>query len=241
MLTSTDEKPREEQKEIVVRVLKNVERPGVESLVKWLTEESDFFEAPASTVFHLAVPGGLADHSLNVYNLLWDKVLSFGLKISEESIILCGLMHDLCKTGLYFIEEEEPSKPQLNYLQSLAGNNYRGHMAEGLTKRYAGDLIGWYKAKGKENGVDQPTKTPGYVTRDTFPLGHGEKSVALLQEHIKLTQEEMLAIRWHLASYDASIHFDYPNGYAYRAAVKMSPLVTLLFTADYEASNILEA
>lgn len=31
------------------------------------------------------------------------------------------------------------------------------------------------------------------------------------------------------------------DGNAYREAVKRSPLVTLLFTADYEASNIVEA
>jgi hypothetical protein len=43
-----------------------------------------------------------------------------------------------------------------------------------------------------------------------------------------------------MCAFDASIHFDYPNGFAYREACKRTPLVTLLFTADYEASNIIE-
>jgi hypothetical protein len=42
-----------------------------------------------------------------------------------------------------------------------------------------------------------------------------------------------------MAAFDASIHFDYPNGHAFRKAAEI-PLVTLLFTSDYEASQILE-
>ena len=47
----------------------NIRRPGAEKLLTWL-ESSDFFEAPASTRFHLSRPGGLVEHSVHVYERL---------------------------------------------------------------------------------------------------------------------------------------------------------------------------
>ena len=45
---------------------KNITRDGNKELLKWLLS-SDFFTAPASTKFHSAYEGGLAEHSLKVY------------------------------------------------------------------------------------------------------------------------------------------------------------------------------
>ena len=39
---------------------------------------------------------------------------------------------------------------------------------------------------------------------DQEPLGHGEKSVIVLQRYIKLTTDEALAIRWHMGAWDAA-------------------------------------
>jgi hypothetical protein len=108
-----------------------------------------------------------------------------------------------------------------------------------LKAGYCSKLIDWYN--GGRKG-DKPEPGPEYkMKKDEMPLGHGEKSVIMLQEYMKLTLCEQLAIRWHMCAFDASIHFNYPNGYAYRQACELEPLVTLLFTADYEASNIIEA
>lgn len=40
-----------------------ITRPGADKLLAWL-ETTDFFEAPASTRFHLSRPGGLVEHSI---------------------------------------------------------------------------------------------------------------------------------------------------------------------------------
>lgn len=45
---------------------KYIKREGIDNLLKYI-ENTDFFEAPASSRYHLAVPGGLCQHSLNVY------------------------------------------------------------------------------------------------------------------------------------------------------------------------------
>ena len=42
-------------------------------------------------------------------------------------------------------------------------------------------------------------KEPFYKTEDRLPLGHGEKSVIILQSFIKLTRDEIFAIRWHIS------------------------------------------
>ena len=38
--------------------------------------------------------------------------------------------------------------------------------------------------------------------KDRFPFGHGEKSVFLISRFMRLTDEEALAIRWHMGAYD---------------------------------------
>lgn len=74
-----------------------------EGFVGWLLHETDFFEAPASTVHHLDCVGGLLAHSVNVCERLLklvreEEVLA---DISEGTAVLVGLFHDLCKTGTY--------------------------------------------------------------------------------------------------------------------------------------------
>lgn len=188
---------REQVRNEIQKLWDAVERPGANDLYSFL-ELSDFFEAPCSTEFHLCQPGGLAEHSLNVYNLLEEKVQRYGLDIANDTVIICGLGHDLCKCNFYV----------------------KG------TKNV------------KENG--RWIEKQVYKVNDQFPFGHGEKSVSILQDYMSLTDEEKLAIRWHMVAFDPGIHFNYPSGFPFRAAANKYPLVTLLFTADYEASQILE-
>jgi hypothetical protein len=96
----------EKLKEIYIDMLRRTGRAGIEELIKYL-EESDFFVAPASTQFHGSYPGGLLEHSLNVYNgLVFEyenlKDSGFNLpEIPEESLVLVALLHDLCKVNSY--------------------------------------------------------------------------------------------------------------------------------------------
>lgn len=50
-------------------VTANIKRDGIDKLLEWL-EQSDFYEAPASTRFHLCEAGGLCLHSIHVYKRL---------------------------------------------------------------------------------------------------------------------------------------------------------------------------
>ena len=88
----------------ICSLLRKIDRPGadVEGLIKKL-KDTDYFTAPASTKFHNCFIGGLADHSLNVYYNLKRLVENKHLEdvIPEESIIICGLLHDMSKINYY--------------------------------------------------------------------------------------------------------------------------------------------
>ncbi|MGN1013769.1 MAG: HD domain-containing protein [Butyricicoccus sp.] len=77
----------------------NVTRRGSDRLLEWLLS-TDFFEAPASTRFHAAYAGGLAEHSVNVYRTLMKKHFVEG-QDNLESVTICTLLHDICKAGFY--------------------------------------------------------------------------------------------------------------------------------------------
>lgn len=85
-----------------------IKREGADKLLDYLLSvSSDFFTAPASTRFHGSYPGGLCEHSLNVYECLCDyldrpraKEL-YGMDYSEESVAIVALLHDICKMNFY--------------------------------------------------------------------------------------------------------------------------------------------
>jgi hypothetical protein len=81
-------------------------RAGMIELLEWL-EASGFYECPASTKYHGVYSGGLADHSLNVFIqlLALDRMYNAG-KTPKESIIIAGLLHDVCKVGAYIQRSE---------------------------------------------------------------------------------------------------------------------------------------
>lgn len=86
----------------------NIKREGSKELLKWLLT-TDFFTAPASTKFHSAYSGGLCEHSLYAYKRFKQLIkLEFGDNytnvISEESIAIIGLLHDVCKVNCYKVD-----------------------------------------------------------------------------------------------------------------------------------------
>ena len=80
-------------------------------------------------------------------------------------------------------------------------------------------------------------KEPFYKTEDRLPLGHGEKSVIILQSFIKLTRDEIVAIRWHMGSFDCAVKGgDYGMGNAFETY----PLAVMTHLADMEATYLVE-
>ena len=130
-----------ELKERFIGICAMIDRPGMDELMDWL-ERSDFYTAPASSRFHGNYAGGLLEHSLNVYDKLTEFVARYPeLEISNESVAVVALFHDLTKVNYYTVSSR-------NVKDEATGT--------------------WHKE-------------PFYKVDDRLPLGHGEKSVIILQ------------------------------------------------------------
>lgn len=175
-------------------LLMSTEREGMDGLLKWLHEETDFYTAPASSNGHGSFAGGLLVHSISVYRLLknFNKLIQME---REDSLIIAALLHDLCKTNFYI------------------------------------KTIKNVKTPGKREWREEEA----YAVEDAFPMGHGEKSVFLIMKHIKLTDDEAMAIRWHMGGYDDAVR-GYSGGKAQSKAYKEYPLAPALSIADMFAT-----
>lgn len=91
---------KEEFKKLVE---KHISRDGINDLMSWL-ELTDFYTAPASTRYHECFEGGLVLHSLRVHYELKKLCHFYSIDVSDESIAIVALFHDLCKVGCYKTE-----------------------------------------------------------------------------------------------------------------------------------------
>lgn len=93
--------------------------------------------------------------------------------------------------------------------------------------------VNFYKTdyRNAKNARGEWEKVPYYTIEDTIPYGHGEKSVMMLTEYIKLTNEEKYAIRWHMGFSEPKEVYG-TLGEAY----KKYPIALLLHEADLEAN-----
>lgn len=105
-------------------------RHGIAGLLVEM-DEMGFYTAPCSTQYHLAYSGGLAEHSLNVYELM-DKLSSIlHPEVDKSSVIICALLHDLGKAGQF-------GKP--NYIiNMLKGRGKNAEPYQSPTKPYIGN------------------------------------------------------------------------------------------------------
>lgn len=76
----------------------------------------------------------------------------------------------------------------------------------------------------------------GFVYNEyDLPYGHGEKSVYMIQNWMFLTEEEALAIRWHMGAYDNAARYDLRD---LSRAMKQCELVVWLHLADMQATHL---
>lgn len=175
----------------------NIKREGSQELLDYL-QKSDFFIAPASARFHMAETSGLCQHSINVYKRLLALVKAdfgddYASVYSDETLAVCGLLHDVCKVNYYTIE-----------------------------LRNVKEETGW-------------VKKPFFKVEERFPYGHGEKSVFIVNQYIKLTAEEAVAINWHMGGFDERVR---GGSFSLSEAYCKYKLAVYLHVADITATYI---
>lgn len=89
--------------------------------------------------------------------------------------------------------------------------------------------------KNEETG--QWEKQPFYMVEDSFPYGHGEKSVFLIERFMRLKTSEAVAIRWHMGGFDEAAK---GGSFAISLAYEKYPLAVKLHLADLESTYLRE-
>lgn len=190
------------------QLLRSTNREGIDDLIAFI-QKSDFYTAPASTRYHSCHEGGLLEHSLNVYDRLKaklnDEVWKSNLDIEEDTIIIVSLLHDLCKT--YFYTTEFRNKKIYS---------------ENGTKKDGNGRYDW-------------ETVPSYTIDDKFPMGHGEKSMFMIERFVRLSKAEAMAVRWHMLWTEPKECYN-----SIGKAIQLYPLVLALNEADLEATYLLE-
>lgn len=100
--------------------------------------------------------------------------------------------------------------------------------------------VNYYK-EGKRNVKDETGKwveKTVYEVDEKFPCGdHADKSIIILQQYIKLTPDEIFAIRGHMGAWDNASK---GGSYFIDKIFEKSPLAVLLHLADMTATYLLE-
>ena len=176
---------------------------GRHEIYEWLASTS-FFDMPASHNQHGSFPTALAQHSILVaYNLLRFTVNNRLSWKNQESPLLVGLLHDACKIDGYIINGDG------EYCVAAFDCGNR------TVKAHSG---GW---------------DISYNNGQLFP-GHGERSVLkLLSAGIRLTDEEIACIRYHMGAFTDKSEWEY-----YKAAAKKFSNVLWTHQADIVTSYI---
>lgn len=194
-----------------------IQREGSDKLLAWL-ESSDFFAAPASTRYHLCREGGLCEHSIHVYERLQELYLTEKVRggllpeltdQEEETIAIVGLLHDICKVGVY---RQEPKN-----VKTYEPEKVKAAQKWQIKKDGMGEFI-WETVMG-------------YTFDDPVPFGHGEKSVYIASGFMRLTREEAFAIRFHMGP-DKDGWKDVGNAFS------LFPLAVLTYAADMMATYL---
>ena len=148
------------------------------------------------------------------------------------------LVHSLntCKAGLKLREMAIAMKPELEpmlkrdsvIIATLLHDICKADIYHPAIKKRKGDDGIWREVASYD------------VNYSNFPLGHGEKSAMLaLMSGLEIYDDELLAIRWHMAAWDLPMQSVELNK-CINTARDEHPLCSLVNLADGFAANLLE-
>lgn len=137
-----------ENKRLIENELMGVRRRGIGNIIEFLNDNG-FFTQAASTKWHQAYKGGLAEHSLEVLENMIDLNEGLNLGFNRDSMVIVSILHDVCKID--------------SYIESKDGS---------------------------------------FRWNENCEKGHSLKSIKIIKQFIKITEEEEEAIKFHMGAYE---------------------------------------
>lgn len=102
--------------------------PQIDKALKWI-RSTDFFKAPASSVYHDSYEGGLCYHSLkvaqNIIDLMHCEKFNDPAKLGDA--ILCALVHDWCKIDMYELYTKNVKNDVTGVWERVPAYRYKGN------------------------------------------------------------------------------------------------------------------
>lgn len=189
----------------IIELLRSTHRSGIDNVIAWLDTEPSFFVASGARIHHDNRVGGLAYHSLKVYDLAktdWEnRDNEFKNKYPLESVIISALLHDVCKKDVYYIGAD--GNPTWNVENHRKGHGLRSvHLLEEQGLELTPDermAIWWHMGPGNE--MSQPDYPEEYAIamQDPFcQLIHNADHMAA-----KVSDKEKKEARFNTLSWDA--------------------------------------
>lgn len=189
--------------------------------------KTHFYVDPASSrpQYHSCFKGGLVVHSICNYQILnylahmpiFEPFMQ-ATGVTDDELKIIGLLHDICKADTY----KSVWKNQKTYDPAKVEAARKRH--DRVQHDPAGDFI-WECVQG-------------YEWEDRRPMGHGEKSVDMVKDYMRLTPNEKYAIRYHMGFTEGST----PPYYTPNAAIayRLHPVALLEYVADMAATYFFE-
>lgn len=229
MNAQTIEKNFKEYEERIKETLKD--REGINLLIDYIKNRTDIKTAPYTKDGVMSEPGGCIKYALTLHNTLikmteaepWKTLCAKGItiderpyKITKENLAIVALLSTLNNAYLFGTElknvktyDEEKIK-----IAEATGNGYK------IKK----DNHGFYMWETEES----------YNYDDVLPLGNGVKAIALAMAYIRISADEMLAIRWAQGTPGGLQNYATIN-----ATYEKSPLSVMLTNANLTAQYVL--
>lgn len=201
----------EENRNRVINILSQVKIEGadIQGLLNWL-DNSDFYTAPASTMYHSNYDGGLCQHSLNVHDNIMQLATMFCPgQYTPDTLAVVSLMHDISKANYY-------EKTMIN--KKVYNENGSKH-----------DNMGNF------DWVSQEAYRVKDATERSLLGTHEEASALMLGTFVPLTLEETIAVMHHHCGMNDECQFRDLS-----AHLNKYPLLTLLHMADFLSTFINE-
>ena len=203
------------QREQIISLLEKVRLCDTSKLLEYL-DDSGFYYRPSSIKGHHNFPGGLAEHSLGVYNIMkeWNTLVPnerltswlyrrfikgrpiacdiLNEKMGDDEMLITALCHDLCKARHYYFE----------------GRRIKSHNSDPEPRRTHSSLS---VKRLKENNIRIP-KVLQAVNTHMRLYSHPRNDAERNRQEI--SQQSILAIAvWAADKLDASRH---PAGHRHR-------------------------
>lgn len=86
---------------------------NIVNLIEYIDKNTNYYDSPASTKYHMSRKHGLLEHSISVAETMLRIKKSIAPELSNSSCVIVGLYHDLGKHCQYI--ENEPTEKQKKY------------------------------------------------------------------------------------------------------------------------------